>query len=64
MQKILSSHFNANKETRAMVFSDYRDSVAEIVASLADYAPNIRASAFIGQASTSAAKGISFHCQT
>ncbi len=40
-----------------MVFSDFRDSVGEIVAALSEYRPKIRASPFIGQASTSAAKG-------
>lgn len=41
-----------------MIFSDFRDSVAEIVASLVPYEPNIRAAAFIGQASTASAKGL------
>ncbi|KAG8763873.1 3'-5' DNA helicase [Ceratobasidium sp. 423] len=53
LNEILVEHFNApdSEETRVMVFTNFRESVDEIVAHLnANEAGNIRAHRFIGQA--------------
>ncbi|KAG8744675.1 3'-5' DNA helicase [Ceratobasidium sp. 414] len=55
MQKLndlLREHFDTEdaEETRVMVFTNFRESVDEIVAHLNTNGPNIRASRFIGQA--------------
>lgn len=49
---LLQDHFSTEDadETRVMVFTNFRESVDEIVAHLNANGPNIRASRFIGQA--------------
>lgn len=52
LNALLQDHFAADdaEETRVMVFTNFRESVDEIVAHLNANGPNIRASRFIGQA--------------
>ncbi|OQS00722.1 DEAD/DEAH box RNA helicase, partial [Thraustotheca clavata] len=53
LQSVLHEHFtrhnNGNSSTRAIVFTQYRESVAEIVALLSTMAPLIKVQPFIGQ---------------
>ncbi len=52
LEELLLEHFNQNqdRDTRAMVFVQYRDSVNEIVSMLAQHSPLIIAMPFVGQA--------------
>lgn len=60
LKEVLAEHFtryqNSGTSTRAIVFTQYRSSVNEIVGMLSQYAPLIKPHAFIGQGS---AKGSS-----
>ena len=57
LKEIVLEHFqNAEKEgrpTRVMIFSQYRDSVNEIVALLEEYTPLIKAMCFVGHGNSS-----------
>jgi hypothetical protein len=57
LKEIVLEHFQkAEKEgrpTRVMIFSQYRDSVNEIVALLEEYAPLIKAMSFVGHGNSS-----------
>ncbi|KAF1744350.1 hypothetical protein MXB_1961 [Myxobolus squamalis] len=59
-QLILGNHFtnNANKNSRVIVFSQYRDSVDEIIAALSNHKAMIKAMAFVGQSDTKSSKGL------
>ncbi|XP_032791668.2 Fanconi anemia group M protein homolog [Daphnia magna] len=52
LKEIVLEHFQQaekeNRQTRVMIFSQYRDSVNEIVALLEEYAPLIKAMNFVG----------------
>lgn len=50
MEEILSKHFKDDPNSRAIVFADFRESVAEIVRILDAFKPAIKAASFIGQA--------------
>lgn len=52
VEEILSQHFQADPNSRAIVFADFRESVAEIVRVLEALKPTIKATPFIGQASS------------
>ncbi|KJE91912.1 fanconi anemia, variant [Capsaspora owczarzaki ATCC 30864] len=45
-------------DTRVMIFSEFRESVQEIIDALADQQPVVRAMAFVGQATTKGSKGL------
>lgn len=52
LEGILLEHFSSNdaENTRAIVFSHYRESVYEIVSRLGRYAPRLKVMSFVGQA--------------
>ncbi|KAK9716906.1 3'-5' DNA helicase, variant 2 [Basidiobolus ranarum] len=50
---------HAQRQTRVMIFAEYRESVEEIVKALDTHSPMIRPMSFIGQASKKAKKGFS-----
>ncbi|KAJ3432073.1 fanconi anemia group m protein [Anaeramoeba flamelloides] len=60
LREILKKHFQKNKhrDTRAMIFSSFRDSVIDIKNSLHDL-QDVNAMSFIGQATTLTCKGVS-----
>ena len=53
MEELLLQHFNQkdDKNTRAIVFVQFRESVSEITTMLKQHEPLIRAASFIGQSS-------------
>ena len=55
LREIVLEHFqraqNEDRQTRVMIFSQYRDSVNEIVALLEEFAPLIKAMSFVGHGS-------------
>eukprot|EP00727_Mastigamoeba_balamuthi_P007697 m51a1_g3548 putative fanconi anemia group m protein (1619) ;mRNA; r:997641-1008800 len=60
LEEVVVSHF-ANHDpsaTRVMVFTQYRDSVTQIVEILASHVPTIRVASFIGQATGKSGIGI------
>eukprot|EP01125_Pyxidicula_operculata_P010850 TRINITY_DN3569_c0_g2_i2.p1 TRINITY_DN3569_c0_g2~~TRINITY_DN3569_c0_g2_i2.p1 ORF type:complete len:353 (+),score=111.64 TRINITY_DN3569_c0_g2_i2:47-1060(+) len=60
IQEILIEHFEKHGEdTRAMVFTEYRESVDQIVKTLEPFSPLIKPSQFIGQTKKSGKKGMS-----
>lgn len=59
VKDLLIKHFDGRSEgeqTRAIVFTKYRESVIDIVQTLKPYEPVIKAQAFVGQGSRSAGK--------
>jgi Fanconi anemia group M protein len=58
LEELLLDHFNADSDTRAMVFVQWRDSVSEIVEMLAKHSPQIRAMPFVGQGTGKSGKGL------
>ncbi|CAB4061547.1 DEAD-box ATP-dependent RNA helicase FANCM,ATP-dependent DNA helicase MPH1,Fanconi anemia group M protein,Fanconi anemia group M protein homolog,ATP-dependent DNA helicase fml1,ATP-dependent DNA helicase mph1 [Lepeophtheirus salmonis] len=58
--EIVLKHFREKGDalSRVMIFSQYRDSVKEITASLHSHKPMVRAIEFIGQAGTKVKKGL------
>ncbi|XP_014676575.1 PREDICTED: Fanconi anemia group M protein homolog [Priapulus caudatus] len=61
LEKIVVDHFRQNQSanTRVMIFSQYRDSVAEIAAVLRRHAPTVRVMSFVGQSTASkSTKGV------
>ncbi|ETW06841.1 hypothetical protein H310_02978 [Aphanomyces invadans] len=61
LQHVLSEHFTRHKQggssTRCIVFTQYRESVTEIVALLATMAPLIKVQQFIGQGTSKGKEG-------
>lgn len=60
VKDLLMKHFNAHEgktETRAIVFTKFRDSVIDIVQTLKAYDPVIKPCAFVGQGSTAGGTG-------
>jgi len=62
LKDVVVEHFNKFKEdgkdTRVMIFSQFRESVDEIVACLATFKPLVKPMKFVGQAGTVAKKGL------
>lgn len=61
LKDLLIKHFDANEgktETRAIVFTKYRESVFDIVQTLRVFDPKLRAAAFVGQNSTQKTTGM------
>ncbi|KAF0990618.1 hypothetical protein HZS_4863, partial [Henneguya salminicola] len=58
--KVLGQHFSdvSNINTRVIVFSQYRDSVDEIISAVSLEGQNIRAMAFVGQSISKHSKGL------
>jgi len=60
--QVVLEHFQNYKErnldTRVMIFSQYRDSVNEVVGCLSEHAPTIKPMSFVGQAGTVGKKGL------
>ena len=59
VKDLLMKHFQANSEkteTRAIVFTKYRDSVLDIVQTLRAYEPFLKPAAFVGQGATTGIK--------
>lgn len=60
LKERLNTHFqdNIGSNTRAIVFSEYRDSAEEIVRTLNRCSPNIKAAIFVGQADSKRSTGM------
>ncbi|KAL3311067.1 hypothetical protein Ciccas_010357 [Cichlidogyrus casuarinus] len=51
LEQLLLQHFEQRPDTRVMVFTQFRDSVNEIISMLGQHKPFIRAASFVGQSS-------------